>query len=62
MIYIADDVRSIAARLKEIEAERKPVQQGKQAAPAKPASQPDWRNSGSAPSRRGPSHDMGGSD
>jgi hypothetical protein len=58
MTYIADDVRSIAARLKEIEAERKPVQhgeQGQQAAPAKPASRPDWRNSGSAPSRRGPS-------
>jgi hypothetical protein len=30
MIYIADDVRSIAARLKEIEAERKPVRQGKE--------------------------------
>ena len=54
MTYIADDVRSIAARLKEIEAERKPVQQGKQAAPEKPASRPDWRN-GSAPARRGPS-------
>jgi hypothetical protein len=51
MIYIADDVRSIAARLKEIEAERKPVRQGKEAAPAKPAPRPDWRNSGSAPRR-----------